>query len=94
VDRLANFFKRELDEDLVVRGDAWLKESGTQQQLEFEGYQLRWAPANRLTVNIADGWQYVLVSRYLLWKRRVRRRHGPQNQYLLKRVRSFRAMGA
>lgn len=48
VDRLA-FFKRELDDDLVVRGDAWVKESGAQQQLEFDGYRLRWVPANRLT---------------------------------------------
>jgi hypothetical protein len=70
VGRLANFFKRELDDDLVVRGDAWLKESGAQQQLEFEGFQLRWVPSNRLTVNVADGWQHVLVSHYLWWKRR------------------------
>ena len=93
---MANFFKRELDADadLVVRGDSWLKESGVQQQLEFEGYQLRWVPSKRLDVNVADGWQFVLVSHYLWWKRRVRRRYGPQNQYLLKRTRSFRAMGA
>jgi hypothetical protein len=91
---IANFFKREIDQDLVVRGDAWLKESGLQRQLEFEGYQLRWAPMNRVALNIADGWQHALVPHYRWWKRRVRRRFGTQDQYLLKRVRSFRAMGA
>ncbi|MGH9321655.1 MAG: hypothetical protein ACRD3V_17425, partial [Vicinamibacteria bacterium] len=85
-----NFLKRELDTDVVVRGDDWLKESGVQQQLEFEGYQLRWVNTNRLDVNLADGWRYVTVPHYLWWMKRVRRRYGAQNQYLLKRVKSFR----
>jgi hypothetical protein len=86
----ANFFKRELDTDVVVRGDDWPKKSGIQQQLEFEGYQLRWVSTNRLDVNFADGWGYVTVPHYLWWTKRVRRHHGPQNQYLLKRVKSLR----
>jgi hypothetical protein len=87
---LGNLFKRKLDNDLIVRGDDWLRESGLQQQLEFEGYQLRWVTTNKLDVNLTDGWQYVTVPHYLWWFRRVRRRQGPRNQYLLKRVRSFR----
>lgn len=86
-----NFFKRTLDVDMIVLGDAWLRESGVQQQLEFEGYQLRWVGTNKLDLNLGDGWQYVTVSHYLWWLRRVRRRQGPQIQYLLKRVRSLRS---
>jgi hypothetical protein len=86
-----NFFKRTLDVDMVVLGDRWLRESGVQQQLEFEGYQLRWVGTNKLDLNLGDGWEYVTVPRYLWWLRRVRRPHGPQTQYLLKRGRSFRS---
>ncbi|MGH9460588.1 MAG: hypothetical protein ACRD1X_05195 [Vicinamibacteria bacterium] len=87
---LAHFFKRELGTDVVVRGEEWLKKSGVQQQLEFEGYQLRWVNRDRLDVNFADGWNYVTVPHYLWWTKRVRRRHGPQDQYLLRRVKSLR----
>ena len=87
---LSSLFKRELDTDVVVRGDHWLKESGVRQQLEFEGYQLRWVNTGRLDVNLKDGWKYVTVSHYLWWTKRVRRRHGDQNQYLLKRMKSLR----
>ena len=90
VAQIRNFFTRELDDDVVVRGDKWLKESGMQQQLEFEGYQLRWVSSSRVDVNLADGWRYVTVRHYFWWMKRVRRRHGPQNQYLLKRIKSFR----
>ena len=85
------FFKRTLDADLIVLGDDWLKESGVQRQLEFEGFQLRWVATNKLDVNFGDGWQYVTVPRYLWWMRRVRRRHGAQHQYLLKKGKSFRS---
>ena len=61
-----NLFKRELDTDVVIRGDKWPKESGVQRQLEFEGYTLRWVNTDRLDVNLAEGWQYVTVS-YYLW---------------------------
>jgi hypothetical protein len=84
-------FKRLLDEDLIVVGDSWLKESGVQQQLEFEGYQLRWVQTNRLSANSGDGWLYVTVPYYLYWMRRVRRRHGAQHQYLMKKGKSFRS---
>ena len=87
---LGNLFKRKLDRDLIIFGDGGLRDSGIQQQLEFEGFQLRWVTTDRVDENLADGWQYVTVSRYLWWHRRVRRRHGQRNQYLLKRVRSFR----
>ena len=86
-----NLFKRKLDGDMIVVGDQWLKESGVQQQLEFEGYQLRWVTIDKLDLNVAEGWQYVTVSHYLWWHRRVRRRYGPRNQYLLKRAKSFRS---
>jgi hypothetical protein len=86
-----NFFKRTLDVDMVVLDDRWLRESGVQQKLEFEGYQLRWVGTHKLDLNMEDGWQFVTVPRYLWWLRRVRRRHGPQVQYLLKRGRSFRS---
>jgi hypothetical protein len=85
-------FQRTLDADMIVRSDDWLKESGVQQQLEFEGYQLRWAPANRLGVNFGDGWQHVTVRHYFWWMRRVRRLHGAQQQYLLKKVKTFRSL--
>jgi hypothetical protein len=91
---LASFghlFKRTLDADVIVIGDEWLKESGVQRQLEFEGYQLRWVPTNRLDLNIGDGWEYVTVPHYLWWMRRVRRRHGAQHQYLLKKGKSYRS---
>ena len=91
---LGNPFKRKLDDDMIVVGDGWLSESGVQQQLEFEGYQLRWVTTNRLDVNVAEGWQYVTVSRFLWWYRRVRRRHEGRIQYLLKRARSFRTLDA
>lgn len=87
----SHFFKRTLDADMIVLGDDWLKESGVQQQLEFEGYQLRWVPANRLDLNFGDGWQHVTVRHYLWWMRRVRRRHGAQHQYLMKKGKSFRS---
>jgi hypothetical protein len=86
----AHFFKRDLETDLVVRGDDWLKESGVQRQLEFEGYQLRWVNTDRLDANFADGWSYVTVAHYLWWTKRIRRRHGAQNQYLLRRIKSLR----
>lgn len=86
-----NLFTRQLDADLIVVSDDWLKQSGIQQQLEHEGFQLRWVTTNKLDENIAEGWLYVTVSRYLWWRRRVRRRHGPRNQYLLKRGKSFRS---
>ncbi len=88
---IAGLFKRKLDADLIVIGDDWLSESGVQQQLEFEGFQLRWVTDNKLDTNLADGWHYVTVSRYFWWHRRVRRRHGPRSQYLLKRARSLRS---
>ncbi len=91
---LASFghlFKRTLDADMIVLGDDWLKESGVQQQLEFEGFQLRWVPTNRLDLNFGDGWQYVTVPHYLWWMRRVRRRFGAQQQYLLKKGKSSRS---
>jgi hypothetical protein len=87
----SHFFKRTLDADMIVLGDDWLKDSGVQRQLEFEGFQLRWVATNRLDLNFGDGWQYVTVPRYLWWKRRVRRRHGAQHQYLLKKGKSFRS---
>jgi hypothetical protein len=87
----SRFFKRMLDEDMIVLGDGWLKQSGVQRQLEFEGYQLRWVPTNRLDLNSGDGWQYVTVPHYLWWMRRVRRRHGAQHQYLMKKGKSFRS---
>lgn len=86
-----NLFRRKLDADMIVFGDSWLSESGVQQQLEFEGYQLRWVTTNKLGDNLDDGWQYVTISRYLWWQRRVRRRHGPRVQYLMKRAKSFRS---
>lgn len=86
-----HFFKRMLDEDMIVLGDSWLKESGVQQQLEFEGYQLRWVQANRLDVSLADGWDHVTTPHYLWWMRRVRRRQGAQHQYLMKKGKSFRS---
>jgi hypothetical protein len=86
-----HFFKRTIDDDVIVRGDDWLKESGVQQQLEFKGFQLRWVTANKLDANLGDGWLYVTVPHYLWWIRRVRRRYGPQNQYLLKKPRSSRS---
>jgi hypothetical protein len=85
------FFKRTLDEDLIVRGDAWLRESGVQQQLEHQGFQLRWVASNKLISNFGEGWLYVTVPHHLWWKRRVRRRYGAQNQYLLKKTKSFRS---
>ena len=87
----SHFFKRTLDADMIVLGDDWLKESGVQQQLEFEGYQLRWAPTQRLDTNFGDGWEYVTVPHYLWWMRRVRRRFGAQHQYLLKKGKSLRS---
>jgi len=87
----SHFFKRTLDADMIVLGDEWLKESGVQQQLEFEGYQLRWVATNRLDFNFGDGWQYVTVPHYLWWMRRVRRRHGAQHQYLMKKGKSLRS---
>lgn len=90
----SRIFKRMLDEDMIVLGDGWLKESGVQRQLEFEGYQLRWVPTNRLDLNFGDGWQYVTVPHYLWWMRRIRRRQGPQHQYLMKKEKSFRSQTA
>lgn len=90
MEMLRHFFKRELDTDVVVRGDDWLKESGVQQQFEFEGYQLRWVNQDRLDVNFKDGWVYATVSHYFWWTKRIRRRHGANYQYLLKRVKSLR----
>ena len=87
---LAHLFKRELDTDVVVRGEDGLKSSGIQQQLEFEGYQLRWVNRDRLDVNFKDGWMYATVPHYVWWMKRIRRRHGEQDQYLLKRVKSLR----
>ena len=86
-----DLFTRTLDRDIIVRGDDWLAESGIQHQLEHEGFQLRWVTTSKLEANLADGWDYVTVSHYLWWRRRVRRRQGPRNQYLLKRQRSFRS---
>ena len=86
-----HFFKRMLDEDKIVQGDYWLKKSGVQQQLEFEGFQLRWVQENRLTLSVGDGWNHVTVPHYLWWIRRIRRRHGGQTQYLMKKVKSFRS---
>lgn len=87
---LTRLFRRELDTDVVVHGDDWLKKSGVQQQLEFEGYQLRWVNRDRLDVNFADGWSYATISHYVWWTKRIRRRHGPDDQYLLRRVKSLR----
>ncbi|HEY7819855.1 MAG TPA: hypothetical protein VIG29_16660 [Vicinamibacteria bacterium] len=86
-----HFFKRMLDEDKIVQGDYWLKKSGVQQQLEFEGFQLRWVEANRLDLSVGDGWNHVTVPHYLWWIRRVRRRHSGQHQYLMKKEKSFRS---
>lgn len=88
---LADFFKRKLDDDLMVYRDSWLKESGVQRQLEFEGFQLRWVTTDKVDANLADGWQYVTVPHYLWWHRHVRRRQGPRYQYLLKRMKSSRS---
>lgn len=90
---IAGLFRRKLDADLIVVGDDWLGASGVQQQLEFEGFQLRWVTDSKLDETLADGWRYVTVSHYLWWHRRVRRRHGPRSQYLLKRAKSFRSRG-
>ncbi len=87
----SRFFTRLLDEDMIVHGDSWLKESGVQQQLEFEGYQLRWVQANRVDLSLGDGWGHVTAPRYLWWMRRIRRRHGAQHQYLMKKGKSFRS---
>ena len=87
---LAHLFKRELDTDMVVRGEDWLRTSGVQQQLEFEGYQLRWVNRDRVDLNFADGWAYATVSHYVWWTKRIRRRQPTQDQYLLKRVKSLR----
>jgi hypothetical protein len=88
-----DIFKRKLDADLIVLADDWLRESGVQRQLEFEGFQLRWVTTDKLEVNLREGWEYATVSRYLWWHRRVRRRYGTRNQYLLKRGKSFRSGG-
>ena len=88
---LAGLFNRRLEDDLIVLDDEWLQTSGVQRQLEFEGFQLRWVTTDKLRSNLADGWQYVTVSYYLWWVRRVRRRLGRRHQYLLKRGRSFRS---
>lgn len=73
-----------------MRDEGWLRSSGIQQQLEFEGYQLRWVSTNKVKENLAEGWRHVTVKHRMWWLRHVRRRHGGQNQYLLKRTRSFR----
>lgn len=88
---MGSLFKRTLKEDLIVLDNEWLQKSGVQRQLEFEGFQLRWVTTEKLDANLADGWQYVTVSYYLWWLRRVRRRLGRRNQYLLKRGKSFRS---
>jgi len=82
---------RSLDEDVLAQGEDWLKNNGLQRQLEFEGYQLRWANADRLDLNFKDGWEPVRVSHFLWWQRRVRRAHAGEHQYLLKRTRSSRS---
>jgi hypothetical protein len=87
----SRYFRRLLDDDMIVLGDAWLKESGVQRQLEFEGYQLRWVQTSRLDLNSGDGWEYVTVPHHLWWMRRVRRRHGALHQYLMKKGKSFRS---
>ena len=87
---LGNLFKRTLDHDMIVFDDVWLSQSGVQQQLEHEGYRLRWVTTNKLEVNLADGWEYVTVAHYIYWRRRVRRRSDARIQYLIKRGRSFR----
>lgn len=89
-----NFFQRTLENDMLVFDDGWLSQSGVQQQLEHEGYQLRWVTTNRLDVNLADGWEYVTVAHYVYWRRRVRRRSEARVQYLVKRGRSFRDRGS
>jgi hypothetical protein len=91
LDSFSRFFKRLLDEDMVVLGDSWLKDSGVQQQLEFEGYQLRWVQMNRLDLSVGDGWEHVTTRHHLWWMRRVRRRYGAQHQYLMKKGKSFRS---
>lgn len=89
-----NLFKRTLDNDMIVFDDVWLGQSGVQQQLEHEGYQLRWVSTNKLELNLADGWEYVTVAHYIYWRRRVRRRSEGRIQYLIKRGRSFRDRGS
>ena len=90
---LTSLFVRKLEGDVVVMNDDWLKQSGLQQQLEFEGYQLRWVTSERMDLNLADGWQFATVPYLFWWHRRVRRRQGPSNQFLLKRIKSFRSRG-
>jgi len=87
---LGALLHRSLNEDVLAQGDDWLKNNGLQRQLEFEGYQLRWTNADRLDLNLKDGWELVRVSHCLWWQRRVRRGHAGENQYLLKRTRSSR----
>jgi len=87
---LAKLTTRQLDTDIVVLDDEWLRDSGVQHQLEFDGFQLRWTSTTRVFSNLQDGWLYVTVPYYFWWRRRVRRRHGKETQYLLKRVKSSR----
>jgi hypothetical protein len=44
-----------------------------------------------LTLSVGDGWNHVTVPHYLWWIRRIRRRHGGQSQYLMKKVKSLRS---
>jgi hypothetical protein len=60
-----HFFERMLDEDKIIQGNAWLEKSRVQQQLEFEGFQLRWVQANRVDLSALDGWDHVTVPHYL-----------------------------
>lgn len=81
-------FVRTLDEDLVAYNKDWLANSGLHRQLNMEGYRLRWVDRNGANQNLHKGWEYVTVSHLVWWRRRVRRPNRPENQYLMKRLKT------
>ena len=84
----SKIFVRTLDEDLIAHGKNWLLQSGLHRQLEMEGYRLRWVDRQGTSMNLRNGWEYVTVSYLLWWRRRVRRPNRPENQYLMKRLKT------
>ncbi len=82
-------FVRTLDEDLVAYNKDWLANSGLPQQLNMEGYRLRWVDRQGASENLHKGWEYVTVSHLIWWRRRVRRPNRPQSQYLMKRLKTL-----
>ena len=81
-------FVRTLDEDVVANNKDWLANSGLHRQLNMEGYRLRWVDRNGANQNLHKGWEYVTVSHLVWWRRRVRRPNRPENQYLMKRLKT------